>query len=941
MEFESNTFVEQAVGEFVQRLGERRAVWQNDVRAIGSMPMVVNDDRDVPLSGGNALVLVQKMWDEGWLDPRWMTEEQVHSRGAVVKEGQAATEVQFVRAIGTDGGIVDQPMVVTYALFNAGQVDGLEPWTGKGGEHSLELLAERLLPSFDVNIVHDQVDQAFWSASDGNVHMPPPSAFASLGEYVGVAVHELSHASRGELGREVDGDAGQPSFAKEELRAELASMQLSIAMGIPHDTKRHEGFTQEWVDILNEDPGELFRAARDASMMAALVLWHVKAVERELVAEKQVSQVTVTYSVQAVHNFDSQDFDSAERAAEAFHGIDANDRPQVVRVEHGAGISPGGRASVIATTAGQGKFGEAVQYGKYAVGHDPEFDAAYAALVARETQHETVNNEKGADAPGEAQMGKDFGAMSIEERRRAKYKERIAEAFANRQAVLAIPNDERERELAKKAGALFYGEQKVWFVPQGLDVALFKRWSVREGQGAVGHVPSRDEIIAEFEKAMKSLGLSTSLRNVDKGSIDDGKWHYVSVPGHKSGKNAAGAVILNVTGGRDGRPRGYIENKLTGESLSWTMECPGLTPEQVARMRAEAIAREEAAAKEIAERQEAVALEAQEIWDAAEVVPHGYFKLKGVEGHGCRVVDGATLLKYTAFKSETGGSIIRAGEKYALVPMVDEDGKLWALQAISEDGKAKAFMTGGRKKGLFCVIGEEGVGSPLPASGRLAFAEGFATGASLHEGVDGLPVVVCFDAGNLEAVAREAGKRLPAAVEKVVGADNDQFFMERAFGALAKIGVVAHGDGPSVKVISGPGESREVPLGQVVADGEWHQATGGRYCVKLEQDKWVPECVGKVRVEFVANDAPDGHKETLIAGNRGLDAARIAVEEMGGKVVIPGFAGAGGLRGRPTDWNDLAVRGGDVGAQVWAQLGGVVQEVARGAERRVVGGRGR
>lgn len=847
MELATAGFVETVGDEFARHLAAGTAVWQNDVRALTSMPLTVADERDVPLMGGNALVLVQAMWDRGWRDPRFFTADQVASIGAMIPPSANSISVQYVRAIGADGSLLETPVVQDYALYNAEQLDGLPEWVAPTRDWPLQVLAERLLPKFEIGIVHDQEDAAFFSMTDGNVHMPPMSSFPSVGDYVGVAVHELAHASHADLGRSMDGDAGEPSFAKEELRAELASMQLSIALGIPHDTNRHAGFCDVWTTLLREDPGELFRAARDAEKMAALVLWHVKAVEKAIEAEKVMTDIAL-------------EDDAAPIVSEAV-GLPA------ARMED--------------------------------------------SLDRKDT-------DAGERTAAEKRRGFQRGV----------YARRMAELFEGRQAILAVPFAEKDE--ARGLGAEFFGEQKLWFVPAGVDMEPLRRWTVREGQGVVGRMPSRSEIVAEFEKHMSELGLSTTLRASDKGSIDDGNWHYVKIVDGKKG-NAAGRFILNVAGGRDGRPCGFIENYISGGRLSWVMDCPGLTPEQAARMKAEALAREQAATLALEVRQRAVADEASKIWASASVESHGYLDLKGVQGHGVRVATGAALLNYSAFKNDEGRTIIRANERYALIPLMDEHQKLWALQAISEDGKTKAFMSGGRKKGLFCVIGDAGVGeSRLPVSGDLGFVEGFATGATLYEET-GFPVTVCFDAGNLEAVAKDVGQRLAPEVKKVIGADNDQFFMERAFGALARIGVIAHRDGTSVKVFDGPGTSRDVPLGEVIADGQWQQAAGGRYRVTLEDDIGAVGCVGKVRLEIIR---ADGQKESMIAANRGMEAARVAAEAMRGTtIIVPRFDT---LRGRPTDWNDLAKRGGDVRGQVDEQLGRSIVRVAtvRGAEGR-------
>jgi hypothetical protein len=79
------------------------------------------------------------------------------------------------------------------------------------------------------------------------------------------------------------------------------------------------------------------------------------------------------------------------------------------------------------------------------------------------------------------------------------------------------------------------------------------------------------------------------------------------------------------------------------------------------------------------------------------------------------------------------------------MPVRDAAGGLHSLQFIAADG-AKRFLTGGRKKGCFYVIGEP--------NGELHVVEGFATGATVLEDT-GHAAAICFDGGNLPAAAKE------------------------------------------------------------------------------------------------------------------------------------------------------------------------------------------
>jgi phage/plasmid primase-like uncharacterized protein len=79
----------------------------------------------------------------------------------------------------------------------------------------------------------------------------------------------------------------------------------------------------------------------------------------------------------------------------------------------------------------------------------------------------------------------------------------------------------------------------------------------------------------------------------------------------------------------------------------------------------------------------------------------------------------------------------------------------------------KLFHKNGCKKSCFFVIGSITTSSPI-----VLLAEGYATSATIHEAT-GLPVVCCFDAGNLRHVAIAWQRRLQD-THIIICADNDR-----------------------------------------------------------------------------------------------------------------------------------------------------------------------
>lgn len=117
-----------------------------------------------------------------------------------------------------------------------------------------------------------------------------------------------------------------------------------------------------------------------------------------------------------------------------------------------------------------------------------------------------------------------------------------------------------------------------------------------------------------------------------------------------------------------------------------------------------------------------------------------YLERKGVGGYGVRYARGAVV-----------------------VPLW-RDQSLVGLQWIAADG-SKRFLTGTEKQGACHQIGELSDNTPI------LIAEGYATGASLYQAT-GYPVLVVFDAGNIEPVLSRLRADVPMGT-LVVCADDD------------------------------------------------------------------------------------------------------------------------------------------------------------------------
>jgi putative DNA primase/helicase len=225
--------------------------------------------------------------------------------------------------------------------------------------------------------------------------------------------------------------------------------------------------------------------------------------------------------------------------------------------------------------------------------------------------------------------------------------------------------------------------------------------------------------IEQFRDAIQSAGL------IPPDVIEaDGKLRRFPSNG-KQGDDAGWYVLHD-----GGIPAGTFGDWRNGLSQSWRADIGRkLTAGEIAAHKAnmEAIRRQRE--EDQALRHTEAASRAKAILEAATPAPtdHAYLVKKAIPASGARVHDGRLVIPMRA------------------------DGDLQSLQFIGADGE-KRFLTGGRVTGCYFSIGKP--------TETLCIAEGFATGASIHEAT-GHAVAVAFDAGNLPAVAKAMRAKFP------------------------------------------------------------------------------------------------------------------------------------------------------------------------------------
>lgn len=283
-------FHEVVAERLIEQLKQGTAPWQMPWKAgDGGGMMPFNPTTGNRYKGINAIHLLS----QGREDQRWLTFNQAKAVGAQVRKGEKSTSIQYWKfeeeqtkrdennkpVLDGKGDPVkvrvrlERPKMFMANVFNAEQIDGLPTYQKPVQTWNALDRAETILQASGADIRHGG-DKAYYRPSTDNIQMPDKAQFPSADNYYATALHELGHwtGHGSRLDRDLSHPFGSEGYAKEELRAEIASMILGDELGIGHDPGQHASYVQSWIKVLQNDPMEVFRAASDAEKIQTFVL---------------------------------------------------------------------------------------------------------------------------------------------------------------------------------------------------------------------------------------------------------------------------------------------------------------------------------------------------------------------------------------------------------------------------------------------------------------------------------------------------------------------------------------------------------------------------------------------------------------------------------------------------------------------------------------------
>ena len=201
-----------------------------------------------------------------------------------------------------------------YTVFNVEQCEGLDPQKLVPlADHAVTVDAhtrgEFLMASMRADGVgfKEGADGACYVPSADSIRLPSRARFVSQEAYYATALHEIGHSTGAAHRLNRDGIVGAHAFgsedyAREELRAELASAFLAVETGIAPAPEtgnaggaeadfenQHKAYLKHWAKVLKSDKNEMFRAAKEAGEAADYVLGR----EQDLTQALDTATVTV------------------------------------------------------------------------------------------------------------------------------------------------------------------------------------------------------------------------------------------------------------------------------------------------------------------------------------------------------------------------------------------------------------------------------------------------------------------------------------------------------------------------------------------------------------------------------------------------------------------------------------------------------------------------
>ncbi len=502
-----------------------------------------NGASDKPYKGINAVNLMITANALGYADPRWLTYKQAKSIDAQVKKGERGTVIQYWkfeerRDVVDDNGkpVLDEngkpkketvklenPKVFFSTVFNAEQIENMPELKLENPlDFKPNAVAENVLKNSGAEIELKAGMSAYYMPGTDKIVLPEKEQFVDEAGYYATALHELGHWTGHEsrLNRDLSGNFGSESYAKEELRAEIASYMLSSKLGIDFDPGNHYSYVDSWLKSLKEDKHEIFRAARDAEGISDYVM--ELSLERNVHKEK-VEEEGIAMTEREISNF-----------------ADLKEYTKELEGQH---------PKFITLTAVSMKNDSL--YSNYMMMNDSGNIKTLHITHDGRQEWENITKEAAIEKLERSYLphiAKEWEIVPQQEKNNEKLE---------KQTYLFVPYSEKDD--AKKVGAKWDKENKAWYAEKGTPSKPLEKWALENVKFDTLNLQTTGDYVKDFVAELNARGFKVDHLETD------GRIRNVKVEGNK-GAEKSGAYAVHT----DGRPVLWYKNHRTDETGSIT-----------------------------------------------------------------------------------------------------------------------------------------------------------------------------------------------------------------------------------------------------------------------------------------------------------------------------------------------------------------------------------
>ena len=258
--------------------------WTNDVPR--------NAVSNYKYNGINNLILSYVANKRGYKDNRWCTYDQKQKKHWYFKEnakGQGVwiefwskyniktkktisfSEYEKIIAESPELAADYKTISKNCLVFNADLIANIPKQEIKFEKINHSEIIDNIIDNLNVSY-KEEGNEAYYNPINDEIHVPKSSQFKDEYSFYATQLHELSHATGhpNRLNRDVVNTFGSEEYAKEELRAEISSSFMMQKLKLNYDENHyneHKSYIRNWIDILKNQPSELFKAIKDADQI--------------------------------------------------------------------------------------------------------------------------------------------------------------------------------------------------------------------------------------------------------------------------------------------------------------------------------------------------------------------------------------------------------------------------------------------------------------------------------------------------------------------------------------------------------------------------------------------------------------------------------------------------------------------------------------------------